>query len=107
MSISEILQSFNWAMDEARGNQEGYFLASATSIKKGIGPIKTITISVYLVDKTEKYSREILREQYTNSIPEENKEKCIESMSLGLIKNLVLIFKDHLQELIDGTYGIE
>lgn len=105
MKTSVVLQSFNWALDEICGNSNHWFLASASSVEKKIGSIKTIYIKVYLVNSQESKTKLILEKEYTGNIIEENKEKAFDNLSLSVIKDLILIFKDNAQQLIEGTYG--
>lgn len=107
MTISYILQSFNWALDEVRGNKGNYFLASVTNVTKKIGEMKTISIKVFLVDQQEKENKCIIDRTWTGSCPTDMVDKYIDSQSLYVIKQLALIFKDHSQELADGTYTME
>lgn len=107
MTISYVLQSFNWALDEVRGNKGNYFLASVTNVTKKIGEIKTISIKVFLVDQQEKDNKCIVEKTWTGNCPTDMVDKYIDSQSLYVIKKLALIFKDHSQELADGTYTME
>lgn len=107
MTISYIIQSFNWALDEVRGNKGNYFLASVTNVTKKIGEIKTISIKVFLVDQQEKENKCIINNTWTGYCPAGMVDKYIDSQSLYVIKQLALIFKDHSQELADGTYTME
>ena len=107
MTISYILQSFNWALDEVRGNRGSYFLASVTNVTKKIGDIKTISIKVFLVDQQEKDNKCIIDKAWTGFCPADMVDKYIAFLSLDVIKQLALIFKDHSQELVDGTYTME
>ena len=107
MTISYIIQSFNWALDEVRNNKSNYFLVSTTNVTKKIGEIKTISIKVFLVNQQEKDSKCIIHNTWTGYCPADMVDKYIDSQSLIVIKQLALIFKDHSQELIDGTYGTE
>ena len=107
MTISYILQSFNWALDEVRGNKGSYFLASVTNVTKKIGEMKTISIKVFLVDQQEKDNKCIIDRTWTGNCPTDMVDKYIDSLSLDVIKQLALIFKDHSQELVDGTYTME
>lgn len=107
MTISYILQSFNWALDEVRGNKGNYFLASVTNVTKKVGEIKTISIKVFLVDQQEKENKCIINRTWTGHCPTDMIDKYIDSQSLYVIKQLALIFKDHSQELADGTYTME
>ena len=107
MTISYILQSFNWALDEVRSNKGNYFLASVTNVTKKIGDMKTISIKVFLVDQQEKNDKCIIDRTWTGHCPADMVDKYIASLSLDVIKQLALIFKDHSQELVDGTYTME
>lgn len=107
MTISYIIQSFNWALDEVRGNKGNYFLASVTNVTKKIGEMKTISIKVFLVDQQEKEDKCIIDRTWTGYCPADMVDKYIDSLSLDVVKKLALIFKDHSQELADGTYTME
>lgn len=107
MTISYILQSFNWALDEVRGNKGNYFLASVTNVTKKIGEIKTISIKVFLVDQQEKGNKCIIDSTWTGHCPTDMVDKYVDSLSLDVVMKLALIFKDHSQELADGTYTME
>lgn len=105
MKINEVLQSFNWALDDVHCGSNHWFLTSASSVEKKIGSIKTIYIKVYLVNNQESKTKLILEKEYTGNITEDNKEKAFNNLGLSVIKDLILIFKDNAQQLIEGTYG--
>ena len=107
MTINDIIQGFNSALDKIRGNNEGYFLVSATSITKKIGAIKTVTIDLYLVNKGNKDKRLIAKECFTGEITETCIDSVIDRLSVYMVSTIALLIKDHSQELIDGTYGTE
>lgn len=107
MTINDIIQGFNSAIDEIRGNEEGYFLTSVTSIIKKIGAIKTITIELYLVNKSNKDKKIIAKEQFTGEITDACIDSVIDRLSVYMVSAIALLIKDHSQELIDGTYGTE
>ena len=107
MTINDIIQGFNSALDRIRGNEEGYFLTSVTSITKKIGAIKTITIDLYLVNKNNKDKKIIVKEQFTGEITDACIDSVIDRLSVYMVSAIALLIKDHSQELIDGTYGTE